>query len=276
MARRRPRMAALATLLLMGLTACGTRAGAAGAAPPDALARIRAAGVLRVAIREDAPPMGFRRPEALLAEGFEIDLARALATALLGDPDKVAWVPAGTSRLLPLDAGAADVVLAGVVATPELAADYRLSPPYYWSPVVVLARRSTSLTSLRSLDGRFVAALPEDGAAGARLVAAAKQQGATVLLSPHLNAAAAVAAVQTGEAAALVTSRALAPAWLLSDPQLKMWQPGVGSIAYVAVVRSDEPSLAAAVDAAISDLAGGPTWRAMLRKWGLPITKQAP
>ncbi len=271
MASRRFALAALAALLLIA-GGCGVHAAGRipAAAAPSALARIRAAGVLRVAIREDAPPMGFRRPGSLVPEGFEIDFARALAAALLGDPDKVAWVPAGPVRLLALDAHAADLVIAGVAATPGTEGAYRFSPPFYRSPVVLIARRGTPLTDLRSLDGRVVATLPEDAGAGAMLVAAARARDVTVLAAPKPSAEAAVAAVQSGEAAALVTTRALAPAWLRSDPQLRLWQPGIGDVAYVVAVRADEPDLAAAVDTAVRDLVGGPTWRAMLRKWGLP------
>jgi putative glutamine transport system substrate-binding protein len=273
MARGRPLLLVIALLLAAALAGCGSPASAVArppARPPDALARIRAAGVLRVAIREDAPPMGFRRPGSLQPEGFEVDLGRALAAALLGDPNKVAWVPVGSGRLVALDAGAADVDLAGIAPSPELAARYRLSPPYYRSQVVLIARRGTPYEGLQSLDGRMVATVPEDGGAGAMLAAAAKSKGVTVLLSGQPNAAAAVAAVQSGEAAAMVTVRALAPAWLLTDPQLRMWRPGVGSVAYVAAVRADEPDLAAFVDTAVRDLVGGPTLRAMLRRWGLP------
>ncbi len=272
MASRRLALAALAALLLIA-GGCGVQA--AGRIPPvpaaSPLARIRAAGVLRVAIREDAPPMGFRRPGSLVPEGFEIDFARALAASLLGDPNRVAWVPAGPVRLLALDAHAADVVVAGVAATPGAAGPYSFSPPYYRSPVVLIARRSTALTGLRSLDGRVVATLPEDGGAGALLVAAARAQGVTVRLTAEPSAEVAAAAVQGGEATAMVTTRALAPAWLLADPQLRMWRPGVGDVAYVVAMRADEPDLVRQVDAAVRDLVGGPTWRAMLRKWGLPI-----
>jgi putative glutamine transport system substrate-binding protein len=276
MAGCRPLAVALAVAALLALAGCAAPAAALGrgtpSAPgPGALGRIRAAGVLRVGIREDAPPMGFRRPGSLLPEGFELDLGRALAAALLGDPNKVAWVPVGTSRLLALDAGEADVVIAGVAPAAGEGTRYRFSPPYYRSPVVLIARRGSPLRSLRSLDGQVVATLPEDGGAGALLAAAARAQGATVILAPQPSPVAAVAAVQAGEAAGLVTVRALAPAWLTTDPQLRMWQPGAGSVAYVAAVRADAPDLAAFVDAALRDLVGGPTWRSLLRKWGLPV-----
>lgn len=272
------RLAALLAMVLLALAGCGTgvspRGRAAAAGPQDALAHIRASGILRVAVSRDMPPLGFLRPGTDRPEGLQADLARALAAGLLGAGGRVDLVPVtSANRLVALDAGAADVVLAGVTPTPALAGRYHLSPPYYRTAVMLIGRRNgPALDRLRALDGHRVAVI-QGSPAGEAVIAAAASRKVTAVLHPEPDAATAIADVQSGEVVGLAIGQALVPDWLRQDPRLRAWRPPAGSFEYVAVTAAGQPALAEAVDAVIRDLVGGATWRALLRKWRLAVPR---
>jgi beta-glucosidase/6-phospho-beta-glucosidase/beta-galactosidase/ABC-type amino acid transport substrate-binding protein len=66
------------------------------------LERIKARGHLVVAVKEDVPGFGYRDPQTGELSGLEIDLARAIAQEVFGDPGKVVFHPAQIQQRLPL------------------------------------------------------------------------------------------------------------------------------------------------------------------------------
>jgi beta-glucosidase/6-phospho-beta-glucosidase/beta-galactosidase/ABC-type amino acid transport substrate-binding protein len=66
------------------------------------LERIKARGHLVVAVKEDVPGFGYRDPQTGKLSGLEIDLARAIAQDICGDPNKVVFWPAQTGERLSL------------------------------------------------------------------------------------------------------------------------------------------------------------------------------
>src|SRR5690606_41525428 len=66
------------------------------AGPPEVtagstMAAIRDRGVLRVGVSSDTLLMGSRNPFSGEIEGFDIDVARQVADAVLGDPERIQY-----------------------------------------------------------------------------------------------------------------------------------------------------------------------------------------
>ncbi len=100
-----PQLATRATLAdISGMKAMQSTEEGAGQATKrkTVLERIKARGYLIVAVKEDVPGFGFRDPKTGELSGLEIDLARALAQEICGDPNKVVFRPARTQQRLPL------------------------------------------------------------------------------------------------------------------------------------------------------------------------------
>ncbi len=66
------------------------------------LDRIKERGYLVVAVKEDVPGFGYRNPKTGEWSGLEIDLARAIAQDIFGDPGKVVFRPVQDRERLPL------------------------------------------------------------------------------------------------------------------------------------------------------------------------------
>ncbi|AGY60516.1 transporter substrate-binding domain-containing protein [Gloeobacter kilaueensis] len=126
------------------------------AAPLEA---IRQRQYLIVAVKDDLFPLGFRSRGGELA-GFEIDLARALATALFGRPDALKLVAVrNQDRLALLQRQQVDLVIANLsVSVPRArAVDY--SYPYLTVSQAVLLKQGDTSRTLGDLDRAQLAVL---------------------------------------------------------------------------------------------------------------------
>lgn len=128
----------LATALLLLVAACtqavettttaaggsGTTAAGGSATTADApvssdglLADIQARGSVRCGVNEAVPGFGFLNPDGTRA-GFDIDYCRAVAAAVLGDPEAVEFVPlTAQQRFTALQAGEIDVLIRNTTFT---------------------------------------------------------------------------------------------------------------------------------------------------------------
>ncbi|HTT01503.1 MAG TPA: gamma subclass chorismate mutase AroQ [Steroidobacteraceae bacterium] len=119
-------------------------------APAPTLARIQAAGVLRIGTTGDYAP--FSVDSAAGLTGVDIELARRLAQQLHVMPlfVRTSW----PALLSDFDRGAFDVALSGISSTPARAAVAALSDPYLWSGKTLIARCTDvrRFSSLAALD----------------------------------------------------------------------------------------------------------------------------
>lgn len=188
----------------------GLWAGVQGAVPPFAhaadLDTIRRRGYLIVAVKDNLPPLGFQDASGKL-QGLEIDLARQLATELLGRPDAVELRPvANQERLAALLADEVDVVIARMTLTASRARLVDFSETYYLDGTALITRDSTiqRVAHLRRqaiavLENSSTVAVVRSRLPGAQLVGVRSYQDALTLLEAGQVAAfAADATVLTG------------------------------------------------------------------------------
>jgi len=143
-------------LLAMAVLSCHGRA-----APTSALARVRAAGVLRWGgdIQGGEPYVYEDSEHGGRLTGFEVELASALAREL---GVRAQFVQNDWSALIPsLERGTFDVALNGVEVTAQRVGRVRFTRPYYIFGARLMARRDDAriLATLASLRGRRVGTL---------------------------------------------------------------------------------------------------------------------
>lgn len=152
------------TFLLMAaiglsLAACGT-----ADAGLTALERIEKRGVLKVGCKSDIPK--FSRLSTLTEqyEGFEDDLAYAIAGKIFGcsmeeakEQELVAFqsVTAKTRGPL-LENGELDLVIATFTITEQRKEIYNFSTPYYTDAAGLLVNRDAGIYSIKDLDGKII------------------------------------------------------------------------------------------------------------------------
>jgi polar amino acid transport system substrate-binding protein len=148
--------------------ACNARASLrpAGALPApgrmpagSTMARIVQRGRLVVGIDQNAYLYSYRDPDTGDLVGFEIDLARAIAKALLGDPRKVQFRAISTADRIPvIRNGSVDMVIRTMTMTCDRWQQVSFSTEYLTSHQRLLVRTGSRIASFGDLAGRKVCA----------------------------------------------------------------------------------------------------------------------
>lgn len=139
----------------------------------DALARVKCSGVLRIGVRTNYPPYAYKKADTLT--GFEIDLARQLASMLGVKAELTVVTPA--NRVALLGEKRIDVTIATMGHTVQRDSEVLfVRPHYYQSQTVVVGRKEYAVTGLGDVRGKTICVTvgnstnPELSANGARLM----------------------------------------------------------------------------------------------------------
>ena len=99
-------------------TTAGTETTGGPTAPSgELLGEVQSRGNLLCGVNESVPGFGFRNPDGTLS-GFDIDFCRAVAAAVLGDPEAVEFVPlTAQQRFTALQSGEIDVLIRNTTFT---------------------------------------------------------------------------------------------------------------------------------------------------------------
>lgn len=122
------------------------------------MAEIREAGTLTVAAALDAPLLSQQNPtNPDEVEGFDITLAKLLATYILGEPTVEIVPPASETREALLQNGTVDVVFNTYTITEERAAQVSFAGPYFMSGLAVaVSADNEDIGGIEDLAGRTV------------------------------------------------------------------------------------------------------------------------
>ncbi|MDR2445079.1 MAG: transporter substrate-binding domain-containing protein [Spirochaetaceae bacterium] len=163
-----------AALLIVAANACKKQEDSSGTAA------IKKAAVLKVGVKADVPGFGLLNTSTNRYEGLEIELAKLLATEILGDAGKIRFEPVTAKTRGPLlDNGELDMIIATFTITEERKLTYNFSTPYYTDAVGMLVKRSSGIGSLADLDGKTIG-VAQSATSREAIDAAAKAIGVTL------------------------------------------------------------------------------------------------
>ncbi|GAA2928334.1 glutamate ABC transporter substrate-binding protein [Kitasatospora cinereorecta] len=120
--------------------------------------KIRARGKLIAGVDQNSFRWGYRDPESDTLEGFDIDLVRAIAKDLLGDPEAVVFRAVPTNqRIAALEHDKVDVVVRTMTINCQRLAQVSFSTAYFQAGQQVLAPKESKITGYDgSLAGKRV------------------------------------------------------------------------------------------------------------------------
>lgn len=136
-----------AIALLLG--ACSSQTDNAG----SSVAAIKEKGVLRVGVFSDKPPFGFVNEQGQY-DGFDVYISKRLAKDLLGDENKIEFVPVeAASRVEFLKSGKVDIIMANFTKTPEREQVVDFSIPYMKVSLGVVSKNG-DIKNVQELEGK--------------------------------------------------------------------------------------------------------------------------
>lgn len=148
--RRRIVVAGLAVGLAAGLATIALP----GAHAAELMSEARARGALRIAVEGTYPPFNFKDPKTGHLTGYDVEVARLVATRLKLKPQ---FVLTEWSAILPaVSSGKVDAAISQVIITPERERAYDFSIPYTYSSFQLIVRKNerANYRSLADLKGR--------------------------------------------------------------------------------------------------------------------------
>ena len=121
--------------------------------------KIRKQGRLIAGVSADSLHLGARNPITGVIEGFDIDMLRAVAQAIFGDPNKLELrVISSPQRIPVIRDGSVDIVARNITINCARWAQIAFSAEYYHSGQKVLVQRDSNAKSLADLSGKTICA----------------------------------------------------------------------------------------------------------------------
>lgn len=235
------------------------------------MARIRDRGVLRVGISADTLRMSARNPFTGDIEGFDVDVARAVAAAVLGDPDRVRYrVITSAQRERVLIDHQVDLVVRTYTITCDRWEHVAFSAEYYHAGQKLLVPLSSTVAGVEDLDGQRVCA-PEDTTSLALL--RTWEDVEPVVAATHTQC---LALFQQGRVDALTGDDTVLAGFAAQDPYAKVVGEAVSDEPYGIGVPADQVDLVRFVNAVLEEYVEDEEWRRSHERWLSDVLGEPP
>ena len=232
-----------------------------------AMARIAQRGRLVVGIDQNAYLFSFRDPDTGNLVGFEIDIAREIARALLGDADAVQFRAITTADRIPvIQRGEVDMVIRTMTMTCERWQQVAFSTEYLASHQRLLVRGGSGIRDFADLGGRKVCATR--GSTSIRTIAAQPSHPIPVSTDSTLDC---LVLLQQGQVDAVSTIDVLLAGLAAQDPTTKIIGPPVSDEPAGIGISRQSPELVRFVNGVLQQARTDGAWARSYQRWLSPL-----
>jgi polar amino acid transport system substrate-binding protein len=266
-----------ASRALAAAAACNPKASSLRpAGPPQVtsgsfMAKIRARGFLIAGVDQSTYHFGFLNPLDGQIEGFDIDMIRAAAQAIFGNPDKVQFKAISDAQRIPdVLSGAVDIVAHTMTITCARLQQVDFSSVYFDAAQRVLVLKNSTAQSLAGLAGQKVCATT--GSDSLNVIAAAR---AIPVAVPYWTDC--LVLLQQGDVAAISTDDSILTGLAAQDPWTKLIGPRLTDEPYGLAISRQHPDFVRFVNAVLAQLRTNGRWAASYAHWiGTPVPAPPP
>lgn len=236
----------------------------AGAMPPGSwMARIRQRGRLIAGVDQNTLLFGYFRPSAARIEGFEVDLVREIARAILGDHAIVDLRALTTAQRLPaVQSGAVDIVADAVTINCARRHQVAFSTVYYDAAQRLLVPAGSPARGLADLGGRRVCATKTS--TSLRRIESDPAKPIPFAVSQRTDC---LVALQEGRVAAILADDSFLLGFKAQDPKTKIVGPRLSHEPYGMAISRSHPEFVRFVNGVLARLRRDGTWTAIHRRW---------
>lgn len=228
---------------------------------------IKKAGVLKVGVKVDVPKFGYKDPATGVVDGMEIDIARAIAAEIFGDPAKVSFqgVTAKTRGPL-LDSGELDMVIATFTITEERKLSYNFSEPYFTDGIALLVKKDSGIKVLKDLAGKTIG-VAQSATTKKSLEAAATEGGYQLKFAEFASYPEIKTALESGRVDAFSVDAAILAGYV--DANSVILDERFSPQKYGVATKLSNKALAALVNDKVTQMLGNGDLQKLLDKWEL-------
>ncbi|MFJ8046293.1 glutamate ABC transporter substrate-binding protein [Kitasatospora sp. NPDC096147] len=226
---------------------------------------IKARGTLVVGVDQNSFNWGYRNPQTGKIEGFDIDLARAVAKAVLGNPDSITYRTVTTpKRIEAIRTGQVDLIVRTMTINCERWNDISFSAPYFVNGQrLVVPRSDQSRTVAEALRGKRACAA-QASSSDTELKKPEYGTSSVTLVENQLDC---LVLMQLGKVDSALTDGSLAAAQVAQDPTARMVDENLGSTRMGIGMKHEDTDLQAVVNQVLQDYRASGEWQASYDRW---------
>lgn len=232
----------------------------------DDLVKIIQRDKIMVGVREDAPPFGYRDKNGNLT-GYDIELSKIIAKGLLGDENKVEFIPVTASdRIMKLSSGEVDFLVATMSITNQRRQILNFSKPYYVAGQAILVRSDSKAIGLKDFKGKKLIVV--FGSTSERNL---RMSVPDVEVIGYKNYKEAYNALKSGKAEGIVADDTILLGYALNDKSVKLLKKRYSKEPYAIAFRKEDDSLQLMnkIDYLIEHLQSTGQLNRMQEKWNI-------
>jgi polar amino acid transport system substrate-binding protein len=230
---------------------------APGAMPPGStMAAIAERGRLIVGVDQNTTLFGKRNPSTGQLEGFDIDVAREIARAIFGDPDRIDLrvVEAG-ERESALQSGEVDLVVRTYSITCERKKIVDFSTVYYYADQKILVVKGSGIDSAAALSGKRVCAVTGTTSLAALLALDSKPK--VIAVTSWTDC---LVMLQQGQVDAISTDDSVLAGLREQDPNVEVVGDSMGKEPYGVGINKENTDLVRFVNGVLEQMRVDGTW----------------
>lgn len=245
---------------------------APGAMPPATkMAEIAARGRLIVGVSADTLLFGFRNPLTGQLEGFDIDMAKAVATAIFGAPNVEFKAMSYAKRIPSLQDKSVDMVADVMTINCARWQTIAFSTEYFAAGQKVLVRSDSPATSMTDLAGQVVCVTK-----GSTNIEEMSKYPEVYALGVD-DVSDCMVKFQSGEVAGVTGDDTVLAGFVTQDPYAKIIGPPMTAEPYGLGVNSAHPEFVRFINQVLEDMRADGRWAALFQKWmGTPAPPPPP
>jgi polar amino acid transport system substrate-binding protein len=233
------------------------------------MSTIAVRGRLIVGVDQNKYLFGYRNATTGEIEGFDIDLARAVAAAIFGTAhDHVQLVAITPAQRIPfVSTGKVDLVVDTMTMNCDRWRQVSFSSQYYAAGQKVMVPTSSTARSIDDLGGQKVCAVA--GSTSIANIAARRSKPIPVSVHDWTDC---LVMLEQGQVAAISTDDAILSGLAKQDPTTKVIGDRFTQEPYGMAISKDHPEFVRFVNAVLANLRGNGGWTALYQKWlGTPV-----
>jgi len=236
--------------------------------PGSFMAKVRARGYLVAGVDQSTYHFGFFNPQNGQIEGFDIDMIRAVATAIFGDADQNHLhfkAITDDQRIPDIQNGTVDIVAHTMTILCDRLKKVDFSSVYFDAHQRVLVLKNSPAQNLAALRGQKVCAT--SGSDSLRPIGAAK---AVAVAVPQWTDC--LVLLQQGDVAAISTDDSILDGLKAQDPWTKLIGPPLTNEPYGLAISKQHPDFVRFVNAVLQQLRTDGQWKTSYGHWlGTPV-----
>jgi glutamate transport system substrate-binding protein len=225
------------------------------------MGKIQAAGEIKIGVKYDVPPFGFKNPQTDEIEGFDVDLGRAIADKLGVEPNFIEAI--SDNRIPFLQDGTVDLVLSTMTINAERDMEIDFSEPYYIARGRILVPQDSDITGVESLAGKKVCT-----ALGSTYEETLKEQAPDADLRLVDSYSECLELIQNGAVDAVSTDDVILTGMIIQDDTLKLTEgEPLTTEPYGAGIKDGDTEFQEFVNGVLEEYKSGGGWAEAYDKW---------